>query len=63
MTNYTKQLGFSFQFTGEITRFDLLSFAIRISTTALVGYYGLNLTLTFSVNGTGVPSKSPWLSD
>ena len=50
------------QFTGEISRFDLLSFAIRIPTTALVGYYGPNLTLTFSVNGTGVPSKNPWFN-
>ena len=55
MTNYTKQFGFSFQLTGEITRFDLLSFAIRILTTALVGYYGPHLTLTFSVNGNAVP--------
>ena len=27
--------------------------------TALVNYYGPNLTLTFSVNGTRVPSKNP----
>ena len=39
------------------------SFAITIPTTALVGYYGPNLTLTFSVNGTKVPSKNPWFSD
>ena len=45
MTNYTKQY-----FPGEINRFDLLSFAIRIPTTALVGYYRPNLILTFSVN-------------
>ena len=46
MTNYTKQFGFSFQFTGEITRFDLFSFAMRIPTTALAGYYGPDLILT-----------------
>ena len=63
MKNYAKQFSFSFQITGEITRFDLLSFAIRIPTTALVGYYGHDLTLTFSVNGTEVPSKNPWFSD
>ena len=63
MKNYTKQFGFSFQITGESTRFDLLSFAIRIPTTALASYYGHDLTLTFSVNGTGVPSKNPWFSD
>ena len=38
MKNYTKQFSFFFQINGEITRFDLLSFAIRIPTTALAGY-------------------------
>ena len=58
---YKKQFGFSFHST--LIWFDLLSFSMRIPTTALVGYNGPDLTLTFYVNRTEVPSKNPWFSD
>ena len=65
MKNYRKQVGFSFQFTGEIIRFVLPNFAIQESLQQhqVVTRGPTQPTLlTFSVNGTGVPSKNPWFS-